>query len=466
MHQQAPRKGNPKNPTLVKIDFSPLREPRYNYELQKEISQHRVDMASAAMIHFGLEIGKVMRYMKGEYTGANRDVKRTLAAVKGHITDDDYNHLKRILINGCPSRLNFDETLHNKLRMINRGNSKSFNEHPDLVRETLNKEDKYSHILPMDEDMPLISPYCRHTPQGLVTKPGKNPRLVWDASRMMKPDDVVMNNITSIEHEAPITFGNSKKLNLQDIWDARVRFPDTPILQATADIKACFRFGRIHADLTGAFGFVAGGYFNASVGMVFSSNISAPSWEPCRRAAEILSFIYANRPDLVIKHRYYLDMIQWLVPDPNVRLTPAVESNHTEDQSPNASDTIQRPARIYVDDALLFALSVKKMKMALAALIEAIFTVMGEPDTEIRQCPLAMDKWVLLQGSTVQPLLGLVIDTNRMMISIPNTYIDEVRKLINTTWHTGRKSFTAIEAQRLTGNLGTSHKERRGFFIY
>ena len=147
-------------------------------------------------------------------------------------------------------------------------------------------------------------------------------------------------------------------------------------------------------------------------------------------------------------------MIQWSRPDPNVRLTPAVESNQTEGPSPNSTDTIQRPARIYVDDALLFALSVKKMKLALAALIEAIFTVMGEPDTEIRQCPLAMDKWMLLQVSTVQPLLSLVIDTNRMMISIPSTYTDEVRDLINTTWHTGRKSFTALEAQCLTGKLG------------
>jgi hypothetical protein len=31
--------------------------------------------------------------------------------------------------------------------------------------------------------------------------------------------------------------------------------------------------------------------------------------------------------------------------------------------------------------------------MKLAALIEAIFVVMGKPDTTVRQCSLAMDKW-------------------------------------------------------------------------
>ena len=46
-----------------------------------------------------------------------------------------------------------------------------------------------------------------------------------------------------------------------------------------------------------------------------------------------------------------------------------------------------------MDDALIAAVDVAAMKMALAAVIEAIFVVMGEPDLTLRQCPLAMDKW-------------------------------------------------------------------------
>jgi hypothetical protein len=53
------------------------------------------------------------------------------------------------------------------------------------------------------------------------------------------------------------------------------------------------------------------------------------------------------------------------------------------------------PARIYVDDALLLALSRRHMELVLAALIEAIFVIMGAPDTTVRQCPLAMDSgWI------------------------------------------------------------------------
>jgi hypothetical protein len=36
---------------------------------------------------------------------------------------------------------------------------------------------------------------------------------------------------------------------------------------------------------------------------------------------------------------------------------------------------------------------------------------MGEPDTTVRQCPLAMDKWEELVIGPVQTMLGLVIDT-------------------------------------------------------
>jgi hypothetical protein len=45
----------PKIIRWLKIDFSLLRKPRYNYEKQERIDPHRVEMASAAMVHFGLD---------------------------------------------------------------------------------------------------------------------------------------------------------------------------------------------------------------------------------------------------------------------------------------------------------------------------------------------------------------------------------------------------------------------------
>ena len=438
----------------LKVDFSPLREPRLDYEQQEQISTHRITMASAAMIHFGLDPGKLVRWMGGEYTGARRDIQRTLNAVRDHVHTDDFLHMQRILQDGSPFELQFDEPLSNKTTMINRGNSKSFNENPELVLKTMNKEDRYSHVLPLDELLCTFSPYCRHTMQTLVIKPGKNDRLCYDATTTRLPTDIVMNQVTSTINEAPITFGFVKHQFYVDLYNMRVSYPDMPILLGTADIKACFRFARIHADLTGAFGFNAGGFFNLATAMVFGSKASASSWEPFRRAIEKLSVVYADRPDLVDKHRDYLDMITWAPIDPSIIPTRAKKCPINPGVTDNYGSTKQLPARIYVDDALLVAAARYQMELKLAALIEAIFVVMGEANTSVRQCPLALDKWLGLVVGPILTMLGLTIDTNKLTVAIPTKYVTDVRDIINATWHTSRCTFTVQEAHTLTGKLG------------
>ena len=75
-------------------------------------------MASAAMIHFGLDPGKLVHWLGGKYTGKRRDMNGTLTAVKDHVSTDNLNHMKRILLDGSPFKLTFDEPLTNKSVMI------------------------------------------------------------------------------------------------------------------------------------------------------------------------------------------------------------------------------------------------------------------------------------------------------------------------------------------------------------
>jgi hypothetical protein len=124
-------------------------------------------MASAAMIHFGLDPGKFVRFLSGEYTGQYQDVRRTLDAVKDHVNTDDYNHI--------------------------------FIANPKLVRKTMNKEDRYSHLVPMDPILCKFSPYLCHTTQSIVIKEGKNNHIVWDGLAVLKPTNIVMNQITPVD---------------------------------------------------------------------------------------------------------------------------------------------------------------------------------------------------------------------------------------------------------------------------
>jgi hypothetical protein len=59
----------PKVLCWVKIDFTPMREPCLGYKEKNHIDPHCVEMASAAMVHFGLDPGKFIRILAGKYTG-------------------------------------------------------------------------------------------------------------------------------------------------------------------------------------------------------------------------------------------------------------------------------------------------------------------------------------------------------------------------------------------------------------
>ena len=51
--------------------------------------------------------------------------------------------------------------------------------------------------------------------------------------------------------------------------------------------------------------------------MVFGSNTSSSCWEPFQRAIEGLTVKFANRPNLVVKHKHYIDMTKWDLPKYN-----------------------------------------------------------------------------------------------------------------------------------------------------
>ena len=192
--------------------------------------------------------------------------------------------------------------------------------------KAINKEDRNSHLVPMHDWVCHLSPNMRHNPQGLVLKLGSNPRVVWDGTTCPSPNDVVMNEVTPTEDEPDVTFGMAKILFYQYLYNLRVSFPTEVIFLALADIKACFRYPRIHPDLTGAFGFLVDDLYCLAVAMVFGSNTSSSSWEPFRRAIEKMSLVFSSDPTLVEKHKRYLNMIKWDIP-PSDAAPPSKLSN-------------------------------------------------------------------------------------------------------------------------------------------
>jgi hypothetical protein len=175
----------------------------------------------------------------------------------------------------------------------------------------MNKEDRYSHLVPMDLLLCKISPYLCHTTQSIVIKDRKKDCIVWDGLTVTQPTDIVMNQVTPVAQEAPVMFRHVKSQIYMDIYNTRISYPTAMILLGLADVKACFRYPRINTDLTGAFGFIADELYNPATAMVFGSTASASIWEAFRRAIEALIKVFANRPDLVIRHKKFIDMLKW-----------------------------------------------------------------------------------------------------------------------------------------------------------
>jgi hypothetical protein len=112
-----------------------------------------------------------------------------------------------------------------KAAIIKKGNQATFKMYPEIVRKTMNKEDKHSHLLPVKLWVLHFSPYCCHTAQGMSVKPGKNPRVIFDASTKGDLHEVVLNKIMTMEFEANITFSLAKLKLLKQIYSWRVSHP-------------------------------------------------------------------------------------------------------------------------------------------------------------------------------------------------------------------------------------------------
>jgi hypothetical protein len=131
-------------------------------------------------------------------------------------------------------------------------------------------------------------------------------------------------------------------------------------------------------------------------------------------------------------------VLKWDVINPNAMKVQAFPCAINRGIIDGNGKRINLPARIYVDDALMLATSIEQMKVVLAAMIEAIFTVMGKPNDSVRQCPLAMDKWNELVIGPRQGL-GLIIDTNQLTVAIPLKYLKKVHNLLDSTWRPNRR---------------------------
>ena len=64
------------------------------------------------------------------------------------VSKTDTKQMVRVLTIGCPHGLDLEMPHEERLKMIKQGNASLVTDHFDIVRATLNKEERYLHVVP------------------------------------------------------------------------------------------------------------------------------------------------------------------------------------------------------------------------------------------------------------------------------------------------------------------------------
>ena len=432
-----------------KINFMDIKDPIKNYADQKHIDTTRIKKMLAATLQYDLDIPTVIRFLGGNYTGEYRDTKNTVKLlVDSKCNKKIIKDLKRLLEVGCPNKMNVSSSHKHLLDFLRYGNHSSIDKNIEKTTKTMNKEDKNQYLLPLPCWMARFIKNLHVTPQGLVIKPGKNDRLIWDGSFIPNWQATCINMMLSTDTEPEIIYGETFMKHLESIWNLRITHPVTDILLFDDDVKGAFRHNKYHPDIAAAFSFIIANLLYIPLGGTFGSITSPSNFEPIARARIHLANFLSNRTDLLQKYKHIIDKVKFSEePDSNTVFVQAVKDSIHK----GVQDTKKTIYNMFVDDSL-FAQIRSVMPHSMAASIEALYIILGFPDVQIRQDPLSLDKYFESICSFQRIQLGISLNTRTMSLRLTEkkrlSMLEEL-----SHWHKKRKSFTLLQGVILCGSL-------------
>jgi hypothetical protein len=194
-----------------------------------------------------------------------------------------------------------------------------------------------------------------------------------------------------------------------------------------------------------------------STGMHFGGHFGPSNQEPVAWArCELAEHLFQHKTYHVQLNEHLQDIIQ----------INATMQLPTRNHKPAKLDSLNLPwpenqcnFEMYIDDLGLATLDSpnhhKAWKMV-ASSIEAEYLLLSYPGPiEAPTLPAiaAFDKLVEQTVSERHTLIGIEIDSCRMLCLVPKEKVERFLKLLNTVWSTGRKTFTPREGAKLIGTV-------------
>jgi hypothetical protein len=156
-----------------------------------------------------LDLAAVHQKTRGNHVAAHRtkNPKIILQQVQGLMDRKNYDHLKRILVDGCPTVFRKEATYEQYWEMHQYGNHKSVEQNLEKVVLTMNKDDCKDHVLTFLAFLAEFIQDLMLMAQGFVMLPGKNDCLVFDALFLLSLLSQPFNHQININNKPEKIFG-------------------------------------------------------------------------------------------------------------------------------------------------------------------------------------------------------------------------------------------------------------------
>jgi hypothetical protein len=299
------------------VDFQNLRGYYRPPEDMDDIPDHRVRMASAALVHFDGDMAELVRWMGGTHVGAHREPEKILHYLQGKIEPATHGYLTRIYRRGVPNYCNAEATEENFQAFRRYGNHTSATEDPAKTLKALLKDFQNSYCLLFDKRLVHFTLNCHLTPQGLIglEDPTKKPRPIFDSTFRPHPWCHAINDWTDKVNEPPITFPSAWCEYLQWIYNLRISYPEEEIYPADDDVSGAFRQLKYHPNMVAMHSSQILDYMAVATGATFGDCTSPSNWDPVAQARRQLAQFLWRQKDLVSRATPYLPQFT-LAPKP------------------------------------------------------------------------------------------------------------------------------------------------------
>ena len=437
------------------LDFRPLSRPNRDYKSQISIPFLKRMQFLACILHYNFHAGSVFRFLKSNHTNAHINPEKLYNELTGIVPIHVNNYLYRALKIGAPSKINAYSSRKNFLDYLKYGNHKSIDTNSPLVKKALNKEDKYDFVMHFPAWIARFVQNLHLSPEGILIKPNKNDRIVFDASFKINYNSHSLNSSwTHPWEEPPIYYGTALLRHLTRIWNLRVTYANDEILLWDDDVAGAFRLIKYNPEIAQAFSAIVHNTLWIPTGQVFGGNTSAQNFEGLARARELLaehlsSLEYAH---LQIKHADLLKLIKFSTPhNKSTIFTPAIPDSINKGVLDINGKHTNTKHNMFVDDNVIAEIP-SRIRQAQAASAESLFRIAGFPNESIRRSPLSMDKYYAATCSYTKKQLGYLINTRTMYVTFPEEKFLSMTQVLQD-WHSKRKSYTIKQAARLAGSL-------------